>query len=273
MTYNREISKLGEYITIDPATNTIDFGEAIIANVGIGTTSNVNTSGIVTASFFYGNGSNLTNIIGVGAGVEIRNNGTPVGTASTLDFLSGVNFSFSSGIGTISSTGVNVRSSGSPLGVANTINFGSNLTASYSAGIVTVSSSGGSGFVPNRTVVSGSTGSIAANASSNIQITGFKSYCLLKAQVSVPAWVTLYTDTTSRTNDASRLITQDPIAGSGVIAEFITTTNSETVLFTPTSIGFNNDNVVTDNIYLKVQNRSGVTASVSVSLTIIQLEA
>jgi hypothetical protein len=272
MTYNREISKLGEYLTIDSNTNTIDFGEAIIANVGIGTTSNVNTTGIVTASFFYGNGSNLTGLIGVGAGVAIRSNGTPVGTASTLDFRSGVNFSFNSGIGTISSTGVDVRSSGSPLGVANTINFGTNLTASYSAGIVTVSSSGGS--VPNRTVVSGSTGSIAANASSNITITGYKTYALQKVGISSAAWVTIYTDASSRTADASRSSVTDPQPGSGVIAEVLTTTSGiSTFIMSPGIIGWNNDTTPSTNIYLKVANNESAAANITVTLTLVQLES
>ena len=95
----------------------------------------------------------------------------------------------------------------------------------------------------------------------------------MKAEVSVPAWVTLYCDTSSRTADSSRLITEDPAAGSGVIAEVITTSTPETVLFTPTTIGFNNDGTPSSNIYAKVVNRSGIATSISVSLTIVQLES
>jgi len=240
MTKNRELSKLGSYITVNSSTDTIDFGDTLVTGdsigstgTGISSTSSINTTGIITASSFYGDGSNLTNLIGVGAGVEIRDNGTPVGTASTLDFLSGVNFTFSSGIGTIAGTS--------------------------SVGI--------------RGTVSGSTGTIGIGSTANITITGYKTYALLKAEVSAPSWVTLYCDTSSRTSDSSRLITEDPAAGSGVIAEVITTTTPQTVLFTPTTIGFNNDVTPSSNIYAKVVNNSGVSTSITISLTVVQLES
>ncbi len=128
-----------------------------------------------------------------------------------------------------------------------------------------------SSFLPARTVVSATTTSLANGASANLTITGFRSYALLKIQTSAAAWVTLYVDTVSRSNDTARGETTDPVPGSGVVAEAITTGN-ETVLFTPSTIGFNNDGTPTQNIYAKVVNKSGSTAAITVSLTIIQLE-
>ena len=94
----------------------------------------------------------------------------------------------------------------------------------------------------------------------------------MKVQTSAAAWITLYTDTTSRTADASRLETTDPLPGSGVIAEVITS-QATTQNITPGTIGWNNDSTPSENIYLKVVNKSESTASITVTLTYIQLES
>ena len=84
------------------------------------------------------------------------------------------------------------------------------------------------------TVASNNTGSIGAGTTADITITGAKTYSLLKIETSHAAWVRLYTDTTSRTNDASRAYTTDPTPGSGVLAEVYTTTSgSNTFKMTP----------------------------------------
>ena len=70
-----------------------------------------------------------------------------------------------------------------------------------------------------RGVVSGTTGSLAPNAIGNITITGHKSYLLMNVGLSTAGWFRLYTDSASRTNDASRSVGEDPIAGSGVILQ------------------------------------------------------
>ena len=130
----------------------------------------------------------------------------------------------------------------------------------------------GSDGVISRGTFNITTASIANNASSNGQVVGYSGYSIITIRTSVPAWVVLYTDSTSRTNDASRALTVDPLPGSGVIAEVVTTTNDETILVTPGVIGFNNDNPVTNNVYAKITNRSGSTQSVSVDLTLLRLE-
>ena len=75
---------------------------------------------------------------------------------------------------------------------------------------------------PKRFTTSASTGSIAAAATQDITIAGCETYALLKIATSHAAWVRLYTDTTSRSNDASRAYTTDPTPGSGVLAEVYT---------------------------------------------------
>ena len=92
----------------------------------------------------------------------------------------------------------------------------------------------------------------------------------MKVETSAAAWVTLYTDTASRTADAGRALTNDPLPGSGVLAEVITTGNA-TQLITPGVIGFNSAG--SNATYAKVVNRSGSTQSISVTLHYLQLEA
>lgn len=123
----------------------------------------------------------------------------------------------------------------------------------------------------SRTTAAGTTASIANNSSANLTITAAKVYTLLKIQTSAAAWVTVYTDTTSRTSDASRTSGTDALPGTGVIAEVITS-GATTQLITPSVIGFNNDATPSSNVYLKVENRSGSTQAITVTLTYVPLE-
>ena len=52
----------------------------------LSSTASVNTSGIITATKFYGDGSALTGIIAEGSGIGIQNNNSFVGTAQTVNF-------------------------------------------------------------------------------------------------------------------------------------------------------------------------------------------
>lgn len=114
------------------------------------------------------------------------------------------------------------------------------------------------------------TQSIANNAAANVSITTPKTYALLSIQTNVAAWVTLYMDTTSRTNDASRGETTDPVPGSGVLAEAITT-GSTTQYITPGAVCFNSAGA--GITYAKIVNKSGGTTNVTVTLNYVQLEA
>ena len=130
------------------------------------------------------------------------------------------------------------------------------------------------GAYGSRTEVSGSTGSIGAGNTATITITGAKAYSLLKVGISSAAWVRLYTDTTSRTNDSSRTSTTDPLPGSGVLAEVITTTSGiSTFKMSPGVIGWNDDSTPSTNIYATVTNNETSSANINVTLTIVTLEA
>ena len=242
MTFNREISKLGQYIGF----STTPSSEEVIVSFGKTESS--------TSLFIE---KELLDHLGYAGtvGDVLTSTGTGVSWSSIGAATQGIQ-------GIQGTTGIGVQ------GIQGTTGSVGVQGIQGPAGVGT-----GGGSSISRTIVSQSTGSIGIGSTSNITITGYKSYALLKSEVSDPAWVTLYCDTSSRTADSSRLITEDPAAGSGVIAEVITTSASETLLFTPTTIGFNNDGTPSSNIYAKVVNRAGFTTSITVSLTIVQLES
>jgi hypothetical protein len=129
---------------------------------------------------------------------------------------------------------------------------------------------GGSGLT-SRSIASGTTSSIANGATGNLTIQGFKGYVLYKIETSAAAWVRLYTSSAARTADGARTEGVDPAPGAGVIAEVITT-GPDTVLISPGTIGFNDEAEPTTNIELAVTNKSGSSAEITVSLTIVKIE-
>jgi hypothetical protein len=125
----------------------------------------------------------------------------------------------------------------------------------------------------SRTAVQATTGiSIASAATSNCQTIGAKSYLLSKVTTNYPAWIRIYSDGASRAADSSRTEGNDPLPGSGVIAEVITSVGALTQLITPGVLGFNNDTITTSTIYLTVTNKDSVSRIINVDLTILQLE-
>ena len=122
-----------------------------------------------------------------------------------------------------------------------------------------------------RSSVSGTSSALADGVAGPINITGFKSYALLKIQVDEAAWVRIYTSEAARIADASRLEGTDPAPGAGIIAEVITT-GAETIVISPGTIGFNDEGTVTTNVPCRVTNKSGTTTAITVTLTLIKLE-
>ena len=79
-----------------------------ITNSGFGTDASINTTGIVTAASFSGDGSALTGVVGSGSGLVIQEEGSNVGTAQTINFVgTGVTATMSGAVATveISATG------------------------------------------------------------------------------------------------------------------------------------------------------------------------
>ena len=140
--------------------------------------------------------------------------------------------------------------------------------------VLTSDGSGGITWAPvaglQTRKTAGVTQSIANNTAANVSISTAKGFALYSIETSHAAWVTLYTDTNARTNDASRVETTDPTPGSGVLAEVITT-GAMVQMITPGTICFNSGSVATT--YAKIVNKSGSTANISVGLSYVQIEA
>lgn len=97
---------------------------------------NLNLSGIVTATTFHGEGSGITGITAVGAGVTLLDNNANRGAASKINFADGISVSvISSGIATV--TGLSTSSvNAADLNVSGMATIGSNISVS---GIATAS--------------------------------------------------------------------------------------------------------------------------------------
>ena len=156
------------------------------------------------------------------------------------------------------------------LGISDGTN-GQVLTTNGSGTFTFTTVAAGSGL-QTRTTASATTATIANNATANASITGFKTYALLKITTSAACWLRIYTDTASRSADSSRVQGVDPLPGSGVIAEIISTT-AQTIVISPGTIGFNNETSPTTAIPVAITNLSGSSAAVTTTLTLLQLEA
>ena len=76
-----------------------------VTGSGFGTETSINTAGIITAASFSGDGSALTGVVGSGSGVVIREEGSNVGTAQTINFVgTGVTATISGAVATIEIT-------------------------------------------------------------------------------------------------------------------------------------------------------------------------
>jgi len=161
-----------------------------ILNTGITTTEqlevrDIRSTGVITATQFVGDGSQLENVVSTNAGVEVLDENVRKGVAKELNFGEGlfcsgpdgvgrvtiaITTSIVSGGGTGGSTPLEFRNQNTILGEYSKINFGNNLFASVNpvTGVVTVTTSGVSTF--NTVVVGGSNTSLVVNG--NARITG-----------------------------------------------------------------------------------------------------
>jgi len=126
----------------------------------------------------------------------------------------------------------------------------------------------------SRTEKNATTTSLAAGVSGDLSITAFKAYNLLKIAINHPAWVRLYVDAASRTSDVSRAEGTDPLPGSGVIAEVLTTdTGVSEFLMSPAVFGWNNNVNPIPTVYARVTNKDSSPCAITVTLTLIKAEA
>jgi hypothetical protein len=214
-------------------------------------------------------GAGLKSLTGASAGTYGNATNSAQITVDSNGRITGITQTGISGGGGGGISGINVFNSGISVGITTNLEFRNNITAVSSGSTIYVDTNG----IPNRTIVSASTGSIADNAVGLVTVTGFKSYALMKVGLSTEGWIRIYTDSASRTADSSRSVGIDPAPGSGVIAEVVTTGISTEQKISPFTMGGNMDDPVDTTIYMSITNLSGSTQAINANLTILQLEA
>jgi len=263
------------FVGDDSSGTRISDGETIKV-VGAGTITTAMSGDILTIT---GSSSGAQGITFVGD----DSSGTRISDGETLKIAGGTGITTAvsgdvltiTGVPQATMTFVGDDSTGTTLNNGETLKIagGSGITTAVSGDVLTITATGGGGGGSNsRETVSGTTSSLANGATGDLTITGYKGYMLYKITTSAAAWVRIYVSTAARTSDASRAEGADPTPGSGVIAEVIST-GSQTLLISPGAIGFSNEATPSTNIQLAVTNKSGSTAAITVTLTVVQLEA
>lgn len=283
-------------LTYNNTNGTFTFAPADFSGylTGIGTISehtDVEVSNPQVGEILKWNGSNWVNgtdSVGTGgggiSGIDIQDSTSAVGAAVTIvNFGTNLTATLDSNTVTVNATDTNTTYSQSAVVSGNNVNLrlsGSDavnddilVTAGTNISFTNVTAAG---FTVNssvsRNTASATTGSIGVGNTVNISIAAAKTYVLYSIETDYPAWVTLYTDSASRTADASRLETTDPLPGSGVVAEVITTSGNLTQLITPGTIGFNNDGTPSSTVYAKVVNKHTSTVGIAVTIKYLKLE-
>ena len=141
-----------------------------------------------------------------------------------------------------------------------------------------VSGGGGGGAAASRTTAQVGTSTLnwqGTNQHATMAITGApKAYMLLRAQVSGPSWLRIYTSAAARTADASRNQLTDPAPNTGVLAEILHPQGggaSGWINFTPAVPAWNESSSTT--IYMAITNLHTGTAQITVDLEYLPLEA
>jgi len=124
----------------------------------------------------------------------------------------------------------------------------------------------------SRISIAGTVAQLPKHVSGTLTILGFKGYALYSIAVSSAAWVTVYTSLFSRSNDRSRLITTTAPVNTGIVADIVTVI-PETRYFSPAVYGYSSETIPDNNIQLRVYNNGNTTTDITVTLTLLQLEA
>ena len=142
---------------------------------GIGTNINVNTTGNITANSFFGDGSGITGVTGVGAGVIIKDDDSTVGTAATINFGQNLTVSqISAGIVTITAADtVGVAQTANSLAAGVSVPKATQADFATVAGLATVATTANSANTANSATIAGSASQLDVDATitSNNDIT------------------------------------------------------------------------------------------------------
>ena len=198
-------------------------------------------------------------------------------TSDTLTFVPGSNITITTDA---ASDQITIASSATTISVLNDIGNvtitnaspGQVLKWDGSAWVNDTDDTGSASGLQSRTSANAITNSIANDQKFDLTIVAAKTYALHAIETSHAAWVTLYSSADARFNDQNRTETSDPLPGAGVLAEVITSDGARQPL-TPGVIGFNDNNPVNNSAFLKVVNKSGSSAAITVTLHYVPLEA
>lgn len=125
----------------------------------------------------------------------------------------------------------------------------------------------------SRKVVNYSTGSLANNATANLNLDIGKMFVLFRSVVSDAAWVRAYGTSAARTADASRLITDAPVGEHGCFLDIYHALPGELDWnIDPPQIGADQQTTPTGTISIAVTNKSGSTATITGSLYVTEIE-
>ena len=170
-TFSGNVS-VGGTLTYEDVTN-IDSVGVVTARTGIKVLAGgINAVGVVTATSFSGNGSNLSGVV---SGIELKQAGSSVGTSLTaINFASGATLTTgSAGVSTITiAAGISTTASTPTANTVVTLNLSTaqHHDLTLTAGITTITCSGGS-FGDSHSVV-------ISQPSSGIATVGFSTYFL-----------------------------------------------------------------------------------------------
>ncbi|NDG33063.1 hypothetical protein EB118_23720, partial [bacterium] len=139
-------------------------------------------------------------------------------------------------------------------------------------GIQGASGSGSTSVQSTRQQIITTTGVLTNNQITFVDLNAYKGYFLYKIQTSHSAWVRLYVSIAERLSDQNRNQTEDPATGIGLITEVITT-GSTPVIIAPAVIGYNDETPPTSNIPITIKNLSGSNQDITITLTLVQVEA
>lgn len=135
-------------------------------------------------------------------------------------------------------------------------------------GAVTINATGGGGG--GSSSVAGTVYRVSETQTAASGIATFagigQSGLLVQATSDIDAWVVLYPTAAARTADAGRAYGTDPLAGSGVLAEFWIAAGT-TVLASPGTWYFNNDATVSHAVYAAVRDQAGASVGAAVTIT------
>jgi hypothetical protein len=170
-TFSGNVS-VGGTLTYEDVTN-IDSVGVVTARTGIKVLAGgINAVGVVTATSFSGNGSNLSGVV---SGIELKQAGSSVGTSLTaINFASGATLTTgSAGVSTITiAAGISTTASSPSANTVVTLNLSTaqHHVLTLTAGITTITCSGGS-FGDSHSVV-------ISQPSSGIATVGFSTFFL-----------------------------------------------------------------------------------------------